>query len=126
MKMGIALLALLPVAAPMEAQSNPGFGVGNIHEGLAIGAIVGVAAAIGIGVTFLVVHNRGIAVGCIVEAEGKKTFVGADKTVYALSDGGPALPAGDRVKVKARKSGPSTARSMQVDRVLRDYGHCAP
>jgi hypothetical protein len=126
MKMGIVSLVVLSAIAPMEAQSNSGFGVGNIHEGLAIGAIGGAAAAIGLGVTLVILHNRGVAVGCIVELGGRRTFVTADKTAYLVSDASPTLPAGDRVKVKGRKSGTPAAWSIQVDKVLRDYGRCQP
>lgn len=126
MKSGIGLLAAILAVAPVKAQSNAGYGVGHIDEGLVIGAVVGAAAVVGVGVTFLVLLNRGVAEGCIVESGGKRTFVTADKTVYSVSDASPALPVGDRVKVKGHKSGPSTARSIQVDRVLRDYGRCTP
>jgi len=111
---------------PASAQSsqNGNFGVGNIHEGLVYGVIAGVAVVVGVGVTYLVLHNRGVAVGCITESGGKKTLTGSDKKVFSLVDGGPALPVGDRAKLKGHKSGPSSAPSFQVEKVLKDYGHC--
>jgi len=89
-------------AASANAQSsqNSGFGVGPIHEGLVVGAIAGIAAVAAVGITFLVLHNRGVVVGCIAESGGKRTLVTSDKSVYALSDGGAE--------------------------VLKDYGHCQP
>jgi hypothetical protein len=120
------LFAELFAATPANAQSsqNPGFGVGNIHQGLAVAAIVGVAAVAGVGITYLVLHNRGVAVGCIAESGGKRTLVGSDKRVYSLLDTGPSLPVGERAKLKGHKSGPASAPSFQVEKVLKDYGHC--
>jgi hypothetical protein len=122
------LFAELIAVTPANAQSsqNPGFGVGNIHQGLAVAAIVGVAAVAGVGITYLVLHNRGVAVGCIAESRGKRTLVGSDKKVYSLLDTGPSLPVGERAKLKGHKSGPASAPSFQVEKVLRDYGHCQP
>jgi hypothetical protein len=113
-------------SANAQSSQNPGFGVGNIHQGLAVGVIVGVAAVAGVGVTYLVLHNRGVAVGCIAESGGKRTLVGSDKKVYSLLDTGPSLPVGERAKLKGHKSGPASAPSFQVEKVLRDYGHCQP
>ena len=98
--------------------------MGNIHEGLVVGVIAGVAAVAGIGIAFLVLHNRGVAEGCITESGGKKTLVGSDKKVYSVVDTGASLPVGDRVKLKGRKSGSAQAPSFQVEKVLKDYGRC--
>jgi hypothetical protein len=124
------LLTGLFAATPANAQSskNSGFGVGSIHihEGLVVGAIVGIAAVAGVGITYLVLHNRGVVVGCIAESGGKKTLVDSDKRVYSLLDTGPSLPVGERAKLKGHKSGPASAPSFQVKKVLKDYGHCQP
>jgi hypothetical protein len=130
-KVGLALLLAGPFApTPANAQSsqNSGFGVGNIDRGLVVGAIVGIAAVVGVGITFLVLHNhkRGVVEGCIAESNGKRTLVGSDKKVYSLLDGGPSLPVGERAKLKGHKSGPASAPSFQVEKVLKDYGHCQP
>jgi hypothetical protein len=123
----IMLCAWLLAAASADAQSSqPGFGVGPIHEGLVVGAIAGIAAVAAIGITFLVLHNRGVVVGCVAESGGKRTLVASDRTIYELSDGGGALRVGDRVKVKGHKSGSASSRLLRVDKVLKDYGHCQP
>lgn len=123
---GTGFLALLLAVAPLNAQSNSAYGVGNIDEGLVVGAIVGIAAVAGAGITFLVLHNRGVAVGCLAESGGKRTLVGDNKKVYSLSDAGPSLPIGDRAKLKGHKSGPASSPAFQVEKVLKDYGHCQP
>ena len=112
--------------AHAQSAQNPGFGVGNIHEGLVVGAIVGIAAAAGVGITLLVVHNRGVVEGCIAESVGKRTLVGSDHKVYALLETGPQLPVGERAKLKGHKSGPASSPSFEVGRVLKDYGPCQP
>jgi len=126
------LLAGLSTAPPANAQSksDQGFGVGSIeiHHGLIVGITVGVVVVAGVGIATLVIvlHNRGVVVGCVVESGGKRTLVGSNKKVYSLADTGPPLPVGERVKVKGHKSGPSSAPSFQVEKVLKDYGHCQP
>ncbi len=126
---GLALTVLFAGLFPgtsANAQSNPnsGFGVGSIHKGLAVGALVGVAAVAGVGITYLVLHNRGVAVGCVTESGGKKILVVSDKKVYSLLGTGPTPPVGERVKLKGHHSGSSSAPSFQIEKVLKDYGHC--
>jgi hypothetical protein len=119
-------LAVLPAATPAKAQSsqNGSFGLGPIHRGLVVGAIVGIGAVVGVAITFLVLHNRGVVSGCIVESGGKRTLAGSGNKVYSLLDTGLSPPVGDRVKVKGHTSGPSSAPSLQVEKILKDYGHC--
>jgi hypothetical protein len=128
-RFGLALLLAGLLAAPpanAQATQNPGFGVGNIHEGLVVGAIVGIAAVVGVTVTYLVLHNRGIAVGCIVESGGKKTLVASGGKAYTLLDTSQPVPVGERAKLKGHRSGPASAPSFRVDAVLKDYGQCHP
>ncbi|MGD0617289.1 MAG: hypothetical protein ABSB67_06475 [Bryobacteraceae bacterium] len=124
----VLLLAGLLAEPPANAQAsqNHGFGVGNIDEGLVVGAIVGIAAVVGLGVTYLVLHNRGIAVGCIVESGGKKTLVVSGGKVYTLLDTSQPVPVGERAKLKGHRTGPASAPSFRVDSVQKDYGPCHP
>ena len=120
----VLLLTMLHSPTSAEAQSNPpGFGVGPIHKGLAGGVVVGAAAVVGVGITFLVLHNRGVLTGCITESGGKKTLVSSGE-LYSLVETGSSLPIGDRAKLKGHKQGPASAPSFQVNKVLKDYGHC--
>jgi hypothetical protein len=122
------LCGSLYTSATANAQSgqNPNFGVGNIHHGLAVGAVAGVVAIAGVGITYLVLHNRGVAEGCIAESGGKRTLVSSDKKVYSLIDSVPSLPVGERARLKGHRSGPSSAPSFKVEKVLKDYGRCGP
>jgi hypothetical protein len=122
----LGLFVLTPSRA--QAQSSPPFKI-NIGPGPGVGAaiIVGVVV-VGIGLIALPFYliDRGVAEGCIAESDGKKTLVGSDKKVYSLADSGPSLPVGQRVKLKGHKSGPKSARSLQVQKIIKVYGPCQP
>ena len=124
----VLLLAGLLAVPPESAQAaqNQGFGVGNIDEGIVVGVIAGVAVVVGVGVTYLVMHNRGIAVGCVVESGGKKTLVMSGGKAYTLLDTGQPAPVGERVRLKGHRSSPASAPSFRVDWVRKDYGPCRP
>lgn len=113
---------------PASAQSphDTGYGVGNIHEGLVVGALVGIGAVLGLGITYLVLHNRGVVEGCIAQSGGTTTLVRDGTPVYSLSTTGAPLPVGDRAKLKGHKSSHAPAPSFQVEKVLKDYGRCRP
>jgi hypothetical protein len=117
----LGLFAL--TSARMSAKAT--FSELETYGKLVVAGIVVVGVAVGVG-TYLVLHNRGVAVGCITESGGKKTLVGSDKKVYSLLDTGPSLSVGERVKLKGHKSGPASTRSFQVEKVLKDYGPCHP
>lgn len=111
-----------------RAQASQTCCSGNLSGGADTAALVGIVAAAvgaGIAVTYLVLHDRGIE-GCVVEADGKKTFVDSNKKVYSLLDGGPSLPAGERVKVMGHTSGPKAAPTIKVEKIKEVYGPCKP
>lgn len=115
------LFSTLLTVSPAKAQFRVGPG-----PGLAVAAVVGAAAVVGGVITFFVLHNRGVIAGCIAESGDRKTLVTSEKRVYSLSDTGPPLPVGERVKLKGRKLGPSSSPSFQVEKIVKDYGHCQP
>ena len=95
-------------------------------RGQAVGIIAGIAitgAGVGIGVTYLILHNRGITTGCVTENGGRKVLTTGSKA-YSLIETGPALAPGERYKLKGRTSGPSSARVFAVDKMLKDLGRC--
>jgi hypothetical protein len=123
--LAVLLATLSPVtSANAQSSQNSRFAVGSIDHGLVVGVLVGVVAVAGVAVTYFVVHNRGIASGCISESGGKRTLVASDNTVYSLPDTGSSLPVGKRVKLKGHKLGPASSRSFQVEKVLKVYGPC--
>jgi hypothetical protein len=97
-----------------------------ISRGQAVGILAGIAitgAGIGIGVTYLILHNRGITTGCVAESGGRRVLTAGSKA-YSLIETGPALAPGERYKLKGRTSGPSSARVFTVDKMLKDLGGC--
>ena len=97
-----------------------------VSRGEEAGIIAGIAVAgagVGIGVTYLILHNRGITTGCITEAGGRKVLTTGTRA-YSLIETGPALAAGERYKLKGQTSGPSSARTFTVDKILKDLGGC--
>lgn len=119
-----ALLAVTPANA--QSNQNSGYGVGNLHHGLVVGVAVGVGVVAGVGITYLVIHKRGVVTGCIAESGGKRTLFSSDKRVYILLDTSPALPVGERIKLKGHKAGPASSPTFQVEKTLKDYGRCQP
>jgi len=100
--------------------------IAPISRGQAVGIIAGIAVAgagIGIGVTYLILHNRGVTTGCVTETGGRKVLT-TGSNAYSLIETGPALAPGERYKLKGRTSGPSSARVFAVDKMLKDLGRC--
>ncbi len=126
---GCLVLVLLGLASTKTLQGQSGAAsrpVGYISNGQAVGILAGIAitaAGVGIGVTYLALHNRGITTGCVAETGGKKVFT-TGSTVYSLIETGPALATGERYKLKGQKSGPSASRIFTVDKMLKDLGGC--
>jgi hypothetical protein len=123
---GCFALAMFALTSANAQSTGTLFPKLEIHRGLVTGAIVGAAGVVGLGIAFIVLHNRGVIVGCIAESGGKKTLVGSGQKVYALLDTSATLPVGERVKLKGHKSGRSSAPTLQVEKVLKDYGPCHP
>ncbi len=97
-----------------------------ISRGQAVGIIAGIAvggAGVGIGVAYLILHNRRITTGCVTETGRRKVLTTGSKA-YSLIETGPALAPGERYKLKGQTSGPSSARTFTVDKMLKDLGGC--
>jgi hypothetical protein len=114
------VLMLLGLASTENLQGQ------YLSRGQAVGIIAGIAiagAGVGVGVTYLILHKRRITTGCITESGGRKILT-AGSTAYSLIETGPALAPGERYKLKGQRSGPSSARTFSVDRMLKDLGRC--
>ncbi len=114
------VLVLLGLASTekLEGQIISGGQVAGIIAGFVVAG-----AGIGIGVTYLIVHNRRITTGCVTETGGRKVLT-TGSTAYSLIETGPALAPGERYKLKGQRSGPSSARTFTVDKMLKDLGGC--
>jgi hypothetical protein len=124
--MGLAVCLLL--AVPSVPQS----GLGNIgpSKGQAVAAIVAAAVVVtGVGIlVYYKVHKHAAIVGCVVSDQNGfslKTAKG-DKT-YLLSGDSGGLRAGHQVALKGRRiKEPAGKLTLQVQKLVKDYGECKP
>lgn len=117
-------LLLLSAVSTENLFAQAQWGVGSVGRGKAIAAGVAIAGVAGVGVTYLILHNRGVATGCVTGVGGNQIFTTGSKQSYSLIETGPALTPGERYKVKGRASGPSSARTFTVDKLVKDLGRC--
>jgi hypothetical protein len=120
MQAGYLVLVLLGLASTEKLQAQ------YISRGQAVGIIAGIAVAgagIGIGVTYLILHNRGITTGCVTETGGRKVLTTGSKS-YSLIEGGSALAPGERYKLKGQISGSATERTFTVGKIVKNLGSC--
>jgi len=128
---GCALCLALAVSAP--GQSGGGMGGTAVYTppnggykgstGIAIGA----AAAAGVGVAYLVLHNRPAIVGCVQPSgEGSKLTNEKDQKTYTLLAGNNvALSPGERVSLKGKKAKDSSGSlTFRPTKMVKDYGQC--
>ena len=122
MRMQSACVVLV-LAALASTESLRGQIVSRGEEAGIIAGIAVAGAGVGIGVTYLILHNRGITTGCVTEDGGRKVLTTGSRA-YSLIETRPALAAGERYKLKGQTSGPSSARTFTVDKILKDLGGC--
>ena len=97
-----------------------------------VAGIAGVAAAIGVVVTILLIHysKKHSITGCVAASGGGMTITDEkDKKIYVLSGNTAGITAGDRVKLKGQKakhSGSDTALAWVATEVSKDLGVCQP
>jgi hypothetical protein len=115
-------------ATPPPGAYNPSMGGYHAGTGIAIGA----GAAAGVGILYLVMHNRhrSEVVGCLQSANNVSETLRDDngKDTYTLinSESVP-LKAGERVALKGKKvSQSSGGRAFEVHGLIKNYGPCEP
>jgi hypothetical protein len=127
----IALAVLL--SHPALAQ-YPGGGTGSSTGGVytppkggyktSTGIAVGAAAAVGVAVTYLVLHKTSM-VGCVADsADGLQLTDDKDSVAYQIVGGGQDLAAGRHVEVKGKKVKADGKRAFRVKNV-KDLGPCS-
>jgi hypothetical protein len=105
---------------------NPSTGGYHSSTGIAIGA----AAAAGVGIAYLVLHNHahGTVVGCLQPSDAASTRLVSDnkKNTYTLiNNDSVALQTGERVALKGKKIRQSSGElAFEVHRLAKDYGAC--
>ncbi len=109
-------------AAGTSSAPAPSGGYGN---GVAIGASVGAAAAIGL--AYLALHKTSV-VGCVEQSsDGTKLMNEKDKKTYALvaSNAGLPMPTpGERVQLIGKKAKGNGQLAFVVHKLGKNYGSC--
>ena len=126
-KLGRAvLIAFLCIAlvAPARAESLQTAG-----EQLTA-AIVVVSAAIAVGITFLILHEKHKTTpitGCITtEVRGMKVMDDKDKRIYVLSGDTASVKSGDRMTLEGKRRAGGKESVFEIRRVTKDFGVCQP
>jgi hypothetical protein len=99
--------------------TSGGYGGYSAGTGIAIGA----AAAAGVLVAYLIVHNHhknGKVVGCLGGSPATPTLDAKNGTFTVVNDGSVPLKTGERVAL----TGKVTGSSFAVQGVAKDYGPC--
>ena len=113
-----------PTPAMPSGTYTPPSGGYSAGKGIAIG--LGAAAA-GVGVAYLILHNRGKAVGCLEGSRGATSFRDEkDQSTYrVVNESSEALKPGERVELKGKKLSEEGGRPVfRVTAVAKDYGPC--
>lgn len=96
---------------------------GGYGSGAAIG--IGAGAAAGAGVLFLALHHHGAVTGCVQSSSDGMVLVDDKKnTSYTIVPGGIALKAGERMRLRGKKSGEDGVAKFQAKKVVKDLGAC--
>jgi len=121
-----ALIAVLCVALATPGRAET---ITAARDQLIIGIVV-VGAAIGVGITLLMLHGKhknNALTGCVGSAPGGLNVTEEkDKRVYALSGDPPGLKAGDRMTLEGRRKNSGNALVFEVRSVTKDLGACPP
>jgi hypothetical protein len=93
------------------------------------GIAIGAGAAAGVGVAYLVLHNRGSLSGCVASRDnGQMELIGKNPadTHVLLNNSSVSLQPGERVKLKGKKVHDGSGQSMfEVHGLAKDYGPCS-
>jgi hypothetical protein len=104
---------------PAYVAPKSGYGSGK-----AVG--IGVGAAAGAGVLFLALHHHGTVTGCVQQTDDGLRLVDEKKNKsYSLEPGIVDVKAGDRVRLRGKKSsGTAGAEMFEPTKVVKNLGSC--
>lgn len=90
-------------------------------------------AVVGAGIVVLVIilvhksHNSAVITGCLSAAAGGLSLTDEkDKRVYGLSTNPPGVKAGERMRLKGKRTKVNGAPSFEARAVVKDLGPCQP
>jgi len=119
--MRLALIAVLclGLATPSRADLQ------TDADAIVIGIVV-VGAALGVGITLLILHEKhkaGVLTGCVGSGAGGLTLTHEkDKRTYALSGEPPGVMAGHRMTLEGKRR----RNAFEAHSVTKDLGVCEP
>jgi hypothetical protein len=120
------LIVVLSVAlaAPARAESL------GTEEAQVITGIVVVSVAVGVLVTFLILHQRNkksVITGCVTSgANGMSLTDEKDKRIYALSGDPVGVKPGDRMTLEGKRKRSGQTFVFEAHSVTKDFGACQP
>jgi len=131
-RLGIAAFAGLAVLLCSGATAPTGCPSGQIgpSDGEVVGAAVGIAAVIAVGVVVLVEvnHSHHTLSGCVVPGPNGLELVTSDSKRYQLEGDPSSVKAGDRVKFhgsKVKRTRDSSGDQVfKVETIKKNYGPC--
>ncbi len=138
-RIGVGLLVCATSAlAQYTGGTTPGMGTGSGSTPVytapsggyksSTGIAIGSAAAAGVVVGYLVMHNRGTVTGCVESrSDGQMELLGkgADSSYILLNSGVVSLQPGERVRLKGKKEKDAAGlRMFEVHSLSKTYGAC--
>jgi hypothetical protein len=121
----LILIAVLGVALAIPARAESLQAAG---DQIVIGIVV-VSAAIAVGVTLLILHQKhkkSSITGCVTSgANGMSVMDERDKSIYALTGDPPGVKPGDRMTLEGRRRlGSGKTAVFEARSVIKDLGVC--
>jgi hypothetical protein len=119
----IAVLSLALIA-PARAES-----IQTAGRQIEVGIVV-VSVAVGVLVTFLIVHythKKTAITGCVTSgAKGLSVTDEKDKRIYALSGDPVGVKPGDRMTLEGKRKQSAKTLVFEAHSVTKDFGACQP
>jgi hypothetical protein len=120
------LIAVLSVAiaAPARAESL------GTAEAQVITGIVVVSVAVGVLVTFLILHHKNkksVITGCVMSGANNMSVTDEkDKRTYALAGDPVGVKPGDRMTLEGKRKQSDKTLVFEAHSVTKDFGACQP
>ncbi|MGA2847438.1 MAG: hypothetical protein ABSE46_00480 [Terracidiphilus sp.] len=129
MKAGLRIVPALAAAFALVLTSTRPANAQIVSKGEvagAVAAVVGVGAAIGVGIYFAVHANHSVT-GCTAAAASGLQLQ-QDQQIWSLVGSIASIKQGERVRVSVKKQKQSARapRPFLVEKVAKDYGACMP
>jgi hypothetical protein len=120
----LIVVVSVALAAPVRAES-----LATAGKQIEVGIVV-VSVAIGVLVTFLIVHythKKSTITGCVMSGANSLSLTDEkDKRLYALSRDSAGVKAGERMTLEGKREQFGTTLVFETHGVSKDFGACQP